>query len=61
MADLSKIKLNGSIYNFKDAEARAILTDYSGMTDAEYQAGTSTANRLITPARLKAAILYYSP
>ena len=39
MADLSKIKLNGSIYNFKDAEARAILTDYSGMTDAEYQAG----------------------
>lgn len=31
-------------------------TTYSGMTDAEYQAGTSTTNRLITPARLKAAI-----
>lgn len=36
-------------------------TTYSGMTDAEYQAGTSTSNRLITPARLKAAIQYYSP
>lgn len=35
-------------------------TTYSGMTDAEYQAGTSTTNRLITPARLKAAIEYYS-
>lgn len=33
-----------------------INTTYSGMTDAEYKAGTSTANRLITPARLKAAI-----
>ena len=30
------------------------------MTDAEYQAGTSTTNRLITPARLKAAILYWA-
>lgn len=36
-------------------------TTYSGMTDAEYQAGTSTSNRLITPARLKAAILYHAP
>lgn len=36
-------------------------TTYSGMTDAEYQAGTSTTNRLITPARLKAAILYHAP
>lgn len=35
-------------------------TTYSGMTDAEYQAGTSTTNRLITPARLKAAIQYYA-
>lgn len=35
-------------------------TTYSGMTDAEYQAGTSTTNRLITPARLKAAILYWA-
>lgn len=34
-------------------------TTYSGMTDAEYQAGTSTTNRLITPARLKAAIDYW--
>lgn len=31
-------------------------TTYSGMSDAEYQAGTSTTNRLITPARLKSAI-----
>lgn len=36
-------------------------TTYSGMTDAEYQAGTGTSNRLITPARLKAAILYHAP
>lgn len=35
-------------------------TTYSGMTDAEYQAGTGTSNRLITPARLKNAIEYYS-
>lgn len=35
-------------------------TTYSGMTDAEYQAGTSTTNRLITPARLKDAILYHA-
>lgn len=35
-------------------------TTYSGMTDAEYQAGTSTTNRLITPARLKSAILYHA-
>ena len=37
-----------------------INTTYSGMTDAEYQAGTSTTNRLITPARLKAAIEYHT-
>lgn len=36
-------------------------TTYSGMTDAEYQAGTGTTNRLITPKRLKAAILYHAP
>lgn len=36
-------------------------TTYSGMTDAEYQAGTSTTNRLITPARLKAAIELHAP
>ena len=36
-------------------------TIYSGMTDAEYQAGTSTSNRLITPARLKAAIQTWAP
>lgn len=34
-------------------------TTYSGMTVAEYQAGTSTTNRLISPANLKAAIKYY--
>lgn len=31
-------------------------TTYSAMTDAEYQAGTSTTARLITPAKLKSAI-----
>lgn len=36
-------------------------TTYSGMTDAEYQAGTGTSNRLITPARLKAAIELHAP
>ena len=36
-------------------------TTYSGMTDAEYQAGTGTSNRLITPARLKAAIKLHAP
>lgn len=36
-------------------------TTYSGMSDAEYQAGTSTSNRLITPARLKAAIELHAP
>ena len=35
-------------------------TTYSGMTDAEYQAGTGTTNRLITPARLKDAIEYWA-
>lgn len=34
-------------------------TTYSSMSVAEYQAGTSTSARLITPARLKAAILYH--
>lgn len=34
-------------------------TTYSSMSDAEYQAGTSTAARLITPARLKSAIQYW--
>lgn len=36
-------------------------TTYSGMSDAEYQAGTGTSNRLITPARLKAAIELHAP
>ena len=36
-------------------------TTYSGMTDAEYRAGTGTSNRLITPARLKAAIELHAP
>ena len=36
-------------------------TTYSAITDAEYQAGTSTSTRLITPAKLKSAILYHAP
>ena len=36
-------------------------TTYSTITDAEYQAGTSTSSRLVTPARLKNAILYHAP
>lgn len=36
-----------------------INTTYSGMTDAEVNAGTSTTNRLITPARLKEAIQHW--
>lgn len=36
-------------------------TTYSGMSVSEYQAGTSTTARLITPANLKAAINYYLP
>lgn len=35
-------------------------TTYSSMTVAEYEAGTGTTARLITPARLKAAIAYYA-
>lgn len=35
-------------------------TTYSSMSDAEYQAGTSTTARLITPARLKSAVLYHA-
>lgn len=35
-------------------------TSYNSMTVAEYQAGTSTSNRVITPARLKGAILYHA-
>lgn len=38
-----------------------INTTYSTITDAEYQAGTSTSSRLVTPAKLKAAILYHAP
>lgn len=38
-----------------------INTTYSTITDAEYQAGTSTSSRLVTPARLKNAILYHAP
>lgn len=36
-------------------------TTYSAMTEAEMQGGTSTTSRLITPARLKAAIEYHTP
>jgi hypothetical protein len=36
-------------------------TTYSGMTAAEYQAGTSTSARLISPANLKAAIQWWAP
>lgn len=35
-------------------------TTYSGMSEAEYKAGTGTSSRLITPARLKGAIKYWS-
>lgn len=35
-------------------------TTYSGMTDAEVNAGTSGTNRLITPARLKYAIQHWA-
>ena len=35
-------------------------TTYSSMTAAEYEAGTGTTARLITPARLKAAILTWA-
>ena len=35
-------------------------TSYNSMTVAEYQAGTSTSNRVITPARLKGAIQYWT-
>lgn len=34
-------------------------TTYSSMTQAEMQTGTSTTARLITPARLKEAVLYH--
>ncbi len=36
-------------------------TTYSAMSVAEYEAGTSTTARLMTPARLKDAIEYYTP
>lgn len=35
-------------------------TTYSAMSVAEYQAGTSSSSRLMTPARLKGAILYHT-
>lgn len=38
-----------------------INTTYSAMTTDEMQAGTSTTSRLITPARLKAAVEYHAP
>lgn len=34
-------------------------TTYSSMTEAEYEAGTGTSARIITPARLKDAIQYW--
>lgn len=36
-------------------------TTYSGMTQAEAEAGTSTTNRLISPLRLKDTINFYAP
>lgn len=49
------------IYDGTDWQMVGFLnTTYSSMTDAEYQAGTSTTARLITPARLKSAILYHA-
>ena len=36
-------------------------TTYSGMTDAEVTAGSSTSNRLITPARLKLGVTTWAP
>ena len=36
-------------------------SSYSGMSVAEIDAGTSTSNRLITPANLKYAIQHYAP
>jgi hypothetical protein len=36
-------------------------TTYSGMTQAEAEAGTSTTNRLISPIRLKDTITFHSP
>lgn len=36
-------------------------TTYSSMTEAQYQAGTSTSAMLISPARLKGAIDYHRP
>ena len=36
-----------------------VNTTYSSMTVAEYEAGTGTTARIITPARLKAAIQYW--
>jgi len=43
MADLSKLKLNGTIYNFKDAEARLILE-----TKADNTLATETADGLLS-------------
>lgn len=49
------------IYNGSAWELEAwINTTYSSMTVAEYQAGTGTTARVITPARLKSAILYHA-
>ena len=39
---------------------RRVDNSYSSMTVAEYEAGTGTTARLITPARLKAAINYHT-
>lgn len=55
MADISKITiLNGTTYDIKDTVARI------PMATAEAEAGTSTDNRMISPAVLKAAILAHS-
>lgn len=49
------------IYDGTDWQMVGFLNStYSTITDAEYQAGTSTSSRLITPARLKSAILYHA-
>lgn len=64
MADLSKIKLNGTAYNFKDAYGRTLITSHihdqlkttAGELNAEYNLiGTATSNTNTT------AVTIYQP
>jgi len=43
MADLSKINLNNSVYNIKDATARTNLTTHTGNTTVHITAAERTA------------------